>query len=316
MNHRYRIHVHAWLLGVLGWSICALFGYLLGVYLGDSRFWLLALLALGMATWRTIEGLLTWVELDHEGIGGRWKGRRYFLPWRMARAVWVDGEGTPTPVLRLGTDNGVISLLLQDLPSAEILRMIRLRLPPAIQGGAAQNEYLDQHHKAYQEITPEVHLPLQLGYNRGMLVLFILGVVFWGWMIFISWISADAGRWVGITCFSAFLLLTLFALVLITQRIRMDSEGISDLSLFGHFRMDWTEIEHVWIGPRGQAMLIEGHGKRLAVQGPAGWKGHVGQQARYYFMTKLEALGINPQTDHWLEMKVIFSSRSARQSAK
>lgn len=314
MRTRYRLDWRVWLPGALGWLSAAVFLGLFALFWDRAYLLIPVMLMAYVAFWKAANGLQSWVGLYGDGLGGRWNGRGYFLPWRVVQAVWVEGENLPGPVLFLGTAQSLIRLSLRGLPAREILRLVRLRLPPGIQTKQAKQEYITRRQTSFRLDIEQLVLPLEVGYSRGLKLFLWFAVAFWMLTILLSWISTAEGRLVYSAIFSFFLLVTLGLQVILAQRVRLDEEGVTDLSPLGQYRIQWSEIERAWLGAGGHSMILEGNGKRLAICGPLAWKGKHAVTAREYFFYQMDERGIDPQLDRWLDFKVITSNRSARLS--
>lgn len=312
MTNRYRLGWKVWFPAVIGWlGVAALFTGL-GIKNGDFRFFLIAAIFVVLSMWTGIAGLNSWVEVCTKGIGGHWNNQKYFIPWRSIHAFWVENENTSNTMLRLGTDLGTIILSLRGLPAHAIVWNVRFRLPANTQTAQAQQLYIARRQFARRIDPLQLALPLEIRHRPGMKFLFWCSTLLWAVLIYLN-LSYNPNLF-GLSVGIFILFLNLVGLVLLAERVLLDTQGITQILPFGNYRISWDEIEHVRMGTTGQTVIVEGHGKRLVLSGLRHWYGAQTQTARKFFLHQIDMRNITPDLDRWVEFKIFLSSYNSRQA--
>lgn len=78
----------------------------------------------------------------------------------------------------------------------------------------------------------------------------------------------------------------------------IDGEGISHRNKFGVYRIEWSEIDKIVVGPSDGTLVLQGKDKRFVLAAPGLWSGPQKPAAQAYLQNKLAAMGIASQP-HW-----------------
>jgi hypothetical protein len=297
---------------MIGWlGVAALF-VVMGIKDNDFRYFIVTVIFIAFSVTTGIAGYNSWLEVCPKGIGGHWNQQKYFIPWRSIHAIWVEKENTPSTLLRLGTDVGMIILSLRGLPAHAILWNLRFRLPASTQSDQAQQLYIARRQIA-QRLNPlQVDLPLEIRHSLRLKILIWCSTLFWALLIYLN--LTFHPYLVGIIVGIFLLLISLFGEILLAESVKLDSEGINQTLLYGSYHISWDEIEHVRMGSTGQTIIVEGRGKRLVFSGLRHWHGPQAKLARKFFLYQIELRNITPDLDRWVELKIFVSNYNSRQA--
>jgi hypothetical protein len=259
-----------------------------------------------------IPALRNRLQIDNHGLSGRSFRGVFEIPWSDVLAAWTAGDRVSSTILVLGTSQAVYEIPLKWLEAEQIWHEVRLHLPADIVTPAAQ-EKLKTIVTEYQEnsqaqLLEKLPAPLRVGYGRGIKSFGWLGVVFFSSFALLSWQSGQIGS---ALCLLVFVILNFAFLLLTNQYLVMDLEGVSDLSILGHYRINWDEVTHIQTDPAGTGLIFHGSQKRVVVSGPAYWSGPDKEKMYQLLAAEIRTRNIEVKLDRWLSFKVIFS-RNAR----
>lgn len=310
MKNRYYLGWRSWLPGVIGWLGLAILVIGLGIKNSDLLFYFIGVIFIVLSALTVFTGLNSWMEICVTGIGGHWNNQKYFIPWRAIHAVWVEDEDASDALLRLGTDLGMIMVSLRGLPSNAILRDVRLRLSSGVQTTQAQQLYMARRQIAQRTAPLRLKLPVTVIHSKRLRFVLFCTTLFWLVFIFLYMIYNPYA--IGLLVCSLFLTLNLAGNLLLSERVELDSQGITQYMPFSSLRISWDEIEKVRMGSTGQTVVIEGQGKRLVLSGLRHWDGSQALAARRFFLYQLENHEISPNLDRWIEFKVLIPDWGSR----
>jgi hypothetical protein len=259
-----------------------------------------------------IPALRNWLQVDNHGLSGRSFRGIFDIPWSEVLAAWTVAVRNNTSVLVLGTRQVVYEIPLKWLDSEQVWHEVRSNLPAEVLTPAAQEKLkgivTESQEKSQSELLETLPSPLRVGYGRGVKSFGWLGVVFFSFFALLSWQSGQIGS---ALCLMAFVLFNAIFLLLTNQYLVMDLEGVSDLSILGHYRIRWDEVTHIQTDPAGTGLVFHGGRKRVVVSGPAYWSGPDKERMYQLLAAEIRTRNIEVRLDRWLAFKIIFS-RNAR----
>ncbi len=227
------------------------------------------------------------------------------LAWKDVLAVWIEPVRHNEYMLYLGTGRGIASLSLRWLDVDAVWEAVqacapRLALEPDAPTRLAGIKRVMANDQQLSECQTT---PLEVRFNPILAGLLGLGIA----LCFVfAFLAFNSGPLEAVPLFLALALLFAFSLTNY-QVVRMDSEGISEYGLLGHFRLRWSEIELLRHDPQGNVLVFHSGEKRLAIIGSAFWSGGDKQKMLRLLELKLAHNQVQTRRDPWLIVKVVWS---------
>jgi hypothetical protein len=255
-----------------------------------------------------VPALRNWLQVDGHGLSGRSFRGIFDIPWSEVLAAWTEAVRSNTIILILGTRQVVYEIPLKWLEVDQVWHEVRAHLPAEVLTPAAQEKLkgivTEYQEKSQADLLESLPAPLRAGYSRGIKSFGWLGVVFFSFFALLSWQSGQVGS---ALCLMVFVLFNAIFLLLTNQYLLMDLEGVSDLSILGHFRIRWDEVTHIQTDPAGTGLVFHGRQKRVVVSGPAYWSGPDKERMYQLLAAEIRTRNIDVKLDRWLSFKIIFS---------
>lgn len=252
------------------------------------------------------------LDLDERGLAGNSFNGTFDIPWKDVLASWTMPMRGNTSLLVLGTRQAVYEIPLKWLVVDQVWEAVRSHLPAEALTLAARERLkvvvTESQETAQAQMLETLPAPLRVGYSRGIKSIGWSGMVIFAFFALLAWQSGQTGP---AACFLGFIAFNLIFLLLTNQYVVMDLEGISDLSILGHFRIRWDEITQIQTDPAGTGLVFYGGPKRVAVSGPAYWNGPDKDRMYQLLAAEIRTHHIEVKLDRWLSFKFIFS-RNAR----
>ena len=219
--------------------------FLLGVLCGGFS---LIFIRMGIRLWRYR------LEMDSELIVW-WAGRQeHQVLWSDVMTASISGTTEPSVDLFLGTKRGTTVINIQHLDHRAIWRLVQSYVNPRALEGDAYKETEDYKEwlASRERLVNEVTTPLRA--SPGWLVM----VMGWPYAMILSLVAvwmwhAGEAKWVAI----GFLVVAGVStfIFLFTGPVEMDSEAVTLMTRWGHYRIRWDEVRRVEAGTDGSLVL-------------------------------------------------------------
>ena len=229
----------------------------------------------------------------------------FSLAWKDVLAVWIEPVHQHEYMLYLGTGRGIARLSLRWMDVDAVWEAVQACAPrlalepeaPTRLTGVKQVIANDQ------QLSESQVTPLEVRFSPLLAGLLGLGIT----MCFIAaFFAFNTGQVEPLPLFLALALLCALGLTNY-QVVEMDSEGISERSLLGHFRLRWSEIELLTHDPQGNVLVFHAGAKRLAIIGASYWTGSDKQKMLRLLELKLAHNQVKTRRDVWLMVKLVWS---------
>ncbi len=245
--------------------------------------------------------LRTRVRLDAQEISGQIGAQTFHLPWADIRAVWTSSDNIPE-VLFLGSNEIIIAVPLRYLDGPSLCKAVFSRVPQEV---AAADSYkkLPQYIRWQKEsaaFLASLAHPLRVNFYRwekiiGWIFLGLGGVIY----LLMASQRSVAGQWSALVLVIPGYLLALS----VSGWLEMDPFRLRVKKWHGEYGIEWKDVRGVLISPAGEAIVMIGEEKLLALPGPGKWYGPNQRALKILFMARLQQLRLPLQQSYkalWL----------------